>query len=103
MKKSEMETLKRMVEGYKITLTTEYFIKDDGKNNFPKKGYKDESKTIDAETYVNIFGATDFFKSIGGYERITKTYTIAGYIPTKLTSISPDKKRKTVRIFEIKR
>lgn len=43
------------------------------------------------------------FRSLGGTERPTYGYTLAGYIVTKLTSISPDKSTKVIRTFRIDR
>jgi len=40
-----------------------------------------------------------FFKNLGGKESLQRAYTIQGYSPTLLTSISPDKQNKTIRKF----
>ena len=58
-----------------------------------------EDVVLQAENYANIFNSIEFFKNLGGYEKVTKTYTINGYIPTMLTSISPDKQTKIIRKF----
>ena len=63
---------------------------------------KEEFKEIDFEKYYNIIASTNFFKSLGGKESITKGYTVAGYLPTRLLSISPNGATKKERIFTIK-
>lgn len=77
----------------KITMTT---------TNYEKSGSRfvetnTETKDITWEQYFNVIDATPFFKNLGGTERVVKTYTKAGYIPTRITSVSPDKQQKTVR------
>lgn len=49
--------------------------------------------------YCNCVDAIPFFKALGGTEKVTVEYTVAGKIPTQLTSISPDRNEKTVRSF----
>ena len=59
-----------------------------------------KEENISKENYLNIINSCKFFRNLGGSERLTKSYTFAGYIPTELNSISPDKKEKVVRSFE---
>lgn len=54
---------------------------------------------VNNEFYFNTIEATPFFRSMGGYEKITCNYTKMGYIPTKVVSISPDKLTKIERRF----
>ena len=58
-----------------------------------------EESNITKEIYLNIVNSCKFFRGLGGYERLTKSYTYAGYIPTSLNSISPDRQEKVVRSF----
>ena len=58
-----------------------------------------EESNISKENYLNIVNSCKFFRNFGGFERLTKNYTYAGYIPTSLNSISPDRKEKIVRNF----
>lgn len=60
-------------------------------------------ENITKECYLNIINSVKFFRNLGGFERLTKGYTYAGYIPTSLNSISPDKKEKIVRSFTFSR
>lgn len=42
-----------------------------------------------------------FFRRLGGIERVQRSYTIMGYLPTRVCLISPDKKLKKVTEFKI--
>ena len=102
MTKKELERIVRGLEGYKIILTKEEYRKEDRKN-FPKNPVEITEEEITTKEYDNIFSSIDFFKSLGGSERIYKNYTLAGYIPTKLVSISPDEEIKIIRKISIER
>ena len=87
-----------------------YFGKYNGmvmvKTEFKKVGSKwaetsKEEKEITQEEYNNIVGAKDFMKNLGGYERHEKNYTYIGYIVTRINSISPDKKDKSLYEFTV--
>jgi hypothetical protein len=53
-----------------------------------------ETKVISTEYFGNVLTAALFFN-----DRIEKAYTIAGYIPVKLTAVSPDKKTRVIREY----
>lgn len=57
-----------------------------------------ETETISAEYYMNIIEATPFFKRCGS-EKVYKGYSLVGYIPLEIVSISPCKTEKIVRKF----
>ena len=88
----------------KYELTTKTYERTENGKNWKTKASKVEITTIDQETYNNIFSKETqvFFRSLGGYERATKTYTTAGYIVTSLVSISPDRSTKIVRSVKVK-
>lgn len=103
MNKKELGTIIRGLEGYKITLTKETYKKE-GRKNFPKKYSEITTEEITTEEYEKIFSSTNFFIEIlGGTERVYKSYTIAGYIPTRLVSVSPNKETKVIRKISIER
>lgn len=56
----------------------------------------EEPRRISVEHYNNIVAAQPFMSYLGGKEYSYKNYTCMGYIPTRLTSISPDKMTKIV-------
>ena len=58
-------------------------------------------ETADTTYYLNTVEAIPFFRNLGGYERTEKEYTYIGYIPTKVTSISPDKNTRVIRVFKL--
>ena len=103
MNKKELGTIVRGLEGYKIILTKEIYKKE-GRKNFPKNPLEREREEITTEEYEKIFSSTNFFVEIlGGTERVYKSYTIAGYIPTRLVSTSPNKETKVIRKISIER
>lgn len=103
MNKKELRTIVRGLEGYKLTLTKETYKKE-GRKNFPKNPIERETEEITTEEYEKIFSSTNFFVEIlEGTERVYKSYTIAGYIPTRLVSTSPNKETKVIRKISIER
>ena len=60
-----------------------------------------EEIEITEEHYNNIVGAKNFMKNLGGYERHEKNYTYIGYIVTRINSISPDRKDKSLYEFTV--
>ena len=88
----------------KYELTTKKFKTTKSGKNWKSNPTETEISTIDQETYNNIFNKETqaFFRRLGGYERASKSYTTAGYIVTRLTSISPDKATKIVRTVKVK-
>ena len=88
----------------KYELTTKKYERTESGKNWKSNPTETEMTTIDQETYNNIFSKETqaFFRRLGGYERTSKSYTTAGYIVTRLTSISPDKTTKIVRTIKVK-
>lgn len=64
-----------------------------------------EASEISPEFYKNAVEAVPFFRNMGSFQRVERGYTFAGYIPVKITSISPDKTAKIVYkfFFDLKR
>ena len=60
-----------------------------------------EEKEITEECYNNIVKAKNFMKNLGGYERHEKSYTHIGYIVTRINSISPVRKNKSLYEFTV--
>lgn len=60
---------------------------------------KKEEKEVSATYVFNVFDAVQFFKDLGGYEKVSCSYTKAGYLPDELLSISPNRTEKTVRKY----
>ena len=85
----------------KYFMVKETYVKTESGKNWKKQPVEVERLKVDEEYYNNIFNKStlNFFKGLGGTERITKGYTIEGYIPVQLTSISPDKTTRIIRKF----
>ena len=88
----------------KYELTTKTYERTESGKNWKSNPTETEMTTIDQKEYDNIFSKETqaFFRRLGGYERASKSYTTAGYIVTRLTSISPDKTTKIVRTVKLK-
>ena len=43
-----------------------------------------------------------WFRRLGGSETVQRSYTSAGYLVTKLTSLSPDRQTKVIREYKFK-
>ena len=108
MKKNEVyfgvsKNQKEQFSHYKIQLIETRYSKTDSGKSWRTKADAEETKTISFDEYFNYISSVQFFKNLGGTERIEKGYTVGGYIPTKLTSINPSKDTKIVRQFKITR
>ena len=90
-------------KGYTITLTTIKYERTASGKNWKNKPTSEETEIIKFENYFNYLNSVQFFKNMGGYERVEKEYTIAGYIPVQITSISPDKTEKIIYKFKFGR
>lgn len=84
----------------KITLTEEGYVKNKNKWELIEK----LPETNVAYTYlVNCVSMCRYLRCYGGWERVELNYTFAGYLPTKVISISPDKSTKIVYKFKIEK
>ena len=61
-----------------------------------------ESEKFDSDFwfFVNVLDGVPFFRNIGGFERVEKSYSKYGYLPYKVNSISPDRTQKIVWQFD---
>ena len=107
MKKINMyglnESVLKGLEQYKITLTTERYERTSSGKSWKKNPVESNKSIINSENFKNIISSIPFFRNLGGSERVTKGYTIAGCIRVELSSISPDKETKIVRKFKVER
>ena len=85
--------LDNIAVNYKITMTQEIYKKS-GRKYFPRKATDVWIRDINARQLACYLSFISFYKN-----RIEKDYTAAGYVVTKLTSISPDKEIKIIRKF----
>ena len=107
MKKINMYGLNKSVlrglENYKITLITKKYEKTSSGKSWKKNPVETNEEVISPKKFELIISSIPFFRNLGGSERVTKGYTIAGYIPVELSSISPNRETKIVRSFKVER
>ena len=99
LNKSVVEELKQ----YRITLITKKYEKTSSGKSWKKNPVETNEEVISPKKFELIISSIPFFKDLGGSERVTKGYTIAGYIPVELSSISPSRETKIVRSFKVER
>ena len=81
---------------YEVTTTKYYKVG----SKWHEKTDEKTVETVPGNYYMNMIDAIPFFRNLGGSERVQMGYTLAGYIPTQLSSISPDGKEKILRKFK---
>lgn len=80
-----------------IFLTCKHYVKRGTK-------WEEVSSKPEAVNYLHYLNIVDprtiqFFRNLGGYEKVSKGYTKHGYLPIEVTSINPDRTKKTVYKF----
>ena len=107
MKKINMYGLKKSVveesKQYKIKLITKRYEKTSSGKSWKKNPVEINEEVISPKKFELIISSIPFFRDLGGSERVTKGYTIAGYIPVELSSISPSRETKIIRTFKVER
>ena len=107
MKKINMyglnESTLRGLEQYKITLITKKYERTSSGKSWKKNPVETNEEVISPKKFELIISSIPFFRDLGGSERVTKGYTVAGYIPVELSSISPSRETKIVRSFKVER
>ena len=107
MKKINMyglnESTLRGLENYKITLITKRYEKTSSGKSWKKNPVETDEEVISPKKFELIISSIPFFRDLGGSERVTKGYTVAGYIPVELSSISPSRETKIIRSFKVER
>lgn len=94
---------KEAFNSYVIELNEVYYSRTESGKSWKSKPYKEHIDVINFDNYFNFLSSVKFFKNLGGYERVTNGYTVAGYVPVKLVSINPDNTIRVVRTFKITR
>ena len=84
-----------------ITLTTSVYSRTDSGKSWRSKPDAIETETVTPQQVENLTNddTMRFFRRLGGYERLERSYTAYGFLPWLLTSISPDREIKKVREF----
>lgn len=90
------------ITGVIVMIQAEYSRTASGKSWRTKPDEK-ETRVITAVEYANCVNSVSFFRNLTrgtrGSERVKNGYTFNGYIPTKITSVSPDGETKIIRKF----
>ena len=90
------------MKNFTITKTVEHYTQTASGKGFKSKPDSVTTETVTAEHYKNYIDAIQFFNSFDfcascrGY----KSYTQAGYLITKVTTISPMREQKQVARFD---
>ena len=79
-----------------ITEEKTYYERNENRGRWIENGT--ETETVSTEYYMNVIESTPFFKRCGS-EKVYKGYSLVGYIPLEIVSISPCKTEKIVRKF----
>lgn len=103
-----MKTIPTLSKFYKARMLTEYYNKitlPSGRSKWVLEE-TEGPRVISHEHYNNIVQATKYFRrkvfaDDKSREYLKYSYTKAGYIATRNTSISPTGTRKIIRYFEI--
>ena len=88
---------------YLITCTTETYSRTASGKNWKSKPDSVKTEVVDAEFYTNYITSIPFFDcfGFGAYCKAEQGYTVAGYLPTKIISVSPFHEVKKVTRFNI--
>ena len=107
MKKINMyglnESILRGLQNYKIILLTKKYEKTSSGKSWKNNPVETNEEVISPKKFELIISSIPFFRDLGGSERVTKGYTVAGYIPVELSNISPSRETKIVRSFKVER
>lgn len=95
---STLDDIARRVESGKLEIImTEKRYEKGNLKGFPRKPAQETKETITARNYACYVSSIDFFS-----DKVTQSYTLVGYIPTELKSISWGGDIKVIRSFHFK-
>ena len=87
-----------------ITLTKKEYSRTASGKSWKTKPDAENVENVAAAFYTNYIKSVPFFNNFGGgaYCRAQYNYTPAGYLPTTITTVSPEQNRKIVAVFTFK-
>ena len=90
---------------YTITKTVTKYKRTASGKSWKSKPECVKDEIIDAEHYENYIRSIPFFNNYGNgaYCRAEYEYTYAGYLPTKVTTVSPFQEIKLIAEFKFER
>jgi hypothetical protein len=86
---------------YLITYTTETYGRTKSGKGWKSKPDEVKTEVVNAQFYTNYVQSIPFFNNFGfgAYCRATRNYTVAGYLPVVITTVSPGREVKRVTKF----
>lgn len=92
-------------ENYVILATIKTFVRTKSGKSWKSKPESIEKKIFEAKNYENYITSIPFFNSFGSgaYCRGYNSYTTAGYLPTKVVTVSPFRETKKITTFIFKK
>lgn len=92
-------------DGYTITKTVTKYKRTNSGRCWKSKPESVKEEVVGAEHYTNYIQSIPFFNNYGdgAYCRAEYGYTYAGYLPVKVTSVSPYQEVKLIAEFRFER
>ncbi|MBS1412887.1 MAG: hypothetical protein HPZ00_06220 [Christensenellaceae bacterium] len=92
-------------ERYLIIRVSQTFSRTASGKSWRSKPDEIQTEAVSAENYTNYINAIPFFNNWGdgAYCRAAWTYTMAGYLPTTVTTVSPYRETKIITYFRFRR
>jgi hypothetical protein len=89
---------------YIITKTVETYGRTDSGKTWKNRPDEITTENVSPEHYTNYITAVPFFDNFGGgaYCRAVNNYTVAGFLPVRVVTVSPDQQIKKVAVFSFK-
>lgn len=87
-------------ESYLILGTIERYHRTESGKSWKSKPHETKHKVFPAKHYENYITAIPWFNNFGDYSRAKWNYTIAGYLPTSVVSVSPGATEKSKAHFQ---
>ena len=86
----------------KVVMTKEKFNRTDSGKSWKTKPFETTTEEITLAQVQKMTSDEDiqFFRRLGGSERVDYSYTEFGYLPCRLSSIDPTSTLKVVRSFD---
>ena len=90
---------------YKYHYTIETYSRTESGKSWKSKPDEVKTGTYTQEQYENCTNeeTIKWFRRLGGSEHVTRSYTFAGYIPTRIISSDPSRAIRKVRTFKVEK
>ena len=90
---------------YKYIYKTETYSRTESGKSWKSKPDTVETGVYNQKQYDNCTSdeTCAWFRRLGGSETVTRSYTFAGYIPTRIVSCNPSRTTRKVRTFKVEK